>query len=139
MIYQLVYSSVAVTPFTGAELLELLQKARTRNTQVGITGLLLYRRGEFMQLLEGEEKTVLSLYGLICKDPKHHRIVTLLSSPATGRVFPAWSMGFQNLEGTDLGSVPGYDPAPHLPLSDESFSWDTSVAMRLLAGFAGKG
>ena len=139
MTYQLVYSSVAVTPFTGAELLELLQKARARNTQSGVTGLLLYKQGQFMQLLEGEERTVLSLYGLICKNPKHHQIVTLLSSPATERLFPAWSMGFQNLEGVDFGSVPGYDPTPDLPLSDASFSWDTSVALRLLAGFAGKG
>ncbi len=138
MIYQLVYSSVAVTPFTGAELLELLQKARTRNTQIGITGLLLYRQGEFMQLLEGEEKTVLVLYALICRDAQHRRVVTLLASPATERLFPAWSMGFQALEGMDLGSVPGYDPNPNLPLSDASFSWDTSVALRLLAGFAGK-
>ena len=138
MIYQLVYSSVAVTPFTGAELLELLRKARARNPPLGITGLLLYGRGEFMQLLEGEEKTVLALYGLIGEDPRHRQVVTLLAAPATGRLFPAWSMGFQDLEGMDPGSVPGYDPHPKLPLSDASFSWDTSLALRLLAGFAGK-
>lgn len=139
MTYHLVYSSRAVTPFTGAELLELLQQARAKNARLGITGLLLYKKGEFMQALEGAEGPVLALYRHIGKDPRHHQVVTLLSSPTTERLFPNWSMGFQDLGEADIRSVPGYDPNPELPLSDESFPWETSVAMRLLAGFANKG
>ena len=139
MIYHLVYSSRAVTPFTDTELLELLHKARARNEVLGITGLLLYKQGEFMQAMEGAESSVLSLYRLICKDPRHHQVITLLSSPASERLFPDWSMGFQNLGEADISSVSGYNPTPNLPLSDERFPWKTSVTMRLLAGFAKKG
>ncbi len=139
MTYHLVYSSLAVTPFTDAELLELLRKARVANASLGVTGLLLYKQGGFMQALEGTEGPVLALYRLIRKDLRHHRIITLLSSPTTERLFPDWSMGFQHLGEADISSVTGYNPTPNLPLSDDRFPWKTSVAMRLLAGFAKKG
>ena len=92
-----------------------------------------------MQSLEGEEKAVRALYSLVRKDPRHDRIVTLLSAPANERLFSDWSMGFQDLEDGDADSIPGYNPAPVFPAFEDDFPWKTSVAMRLLAGFANKG
>ena len=53
-LYQIVYLSTATEPFSKAQLMELLEGSVRRNTVAGITGLLLYRDGAFMQALEGE-------------------------------------------------------------------------------------
>ncbi|MEP7187723.1 MAG: BLUF domain-containing protein, partial [Roseiflexaceae bacterium] len=60
--YYLSYASVAVTPFTSAALQALLLTSRRNNMQLGITGMLLYKDGEFMQVLEGEQAAVQALY-----------------------------------------------------------------------------
>lgn len=97
MIY-LVYVSSATKLFTEDELLELLQKARTNNQRDGITGMLLYSNGNFIQVIEGDEDAVLSLHNRILSDPRHTRIITLLQRPLTKRMFAEWSMGFRNLD-----------------------------------------
>jgi len=61
MLYSLVYVSSAVTFFSSAELVTLLEKSRANNTRLGISGLLLYKDGNTMQLLEGERDIVLAL------------------------------------------------------------------------------
>ncbi len=61
MIY-LVYVSSATKLFSEAELVELLRQARARNSHSGITGMLLYSNGNFIQVIEGEETIVLALH-----------------------------------------------------------------------------
>jgi hypothetical protein len=46
MIY-LVYVSSAIRPFLSSELVDLLSKSHVYNTEVGITGMLLYKDGNF--------------------------------------------------------------------------------------------
>ncbi|MEB0262865.1 MULTISPECIES: BLUF domain-containing protein [unclassified Mucilaginibacter] len=45
-------------PFTTKQLKDLLKESRDNNIRVGITGLLLYNDGAFMQVLEGYEDPV---------------------------------------------------------------------------------
>ena len=58
-IFYLVYVSSAVRLFATAELLKILGKFRRNNQLLGISGLLLYKDGNFIQALEGTEETVL--------------------------------------------------------------------------------
>ncbi|MBA3651724.1 MAG: BLUF domain-containing protein [Chthoniobacterales bacterium] len=51
-----IYVSFATHPFTQDELVELLQVSRKNNTAVGLTGILLYKEGKLMQLLEGARR-----------------------------------------------------------------------------------
>jgi hypothetical protein len=53
VISQVVYASTALQAFTKPELQALLQEIRPKNAELGITGLLLYKDGNFMQVLEG--------------------------------------------------------------------------------------
>jgi len=102
---QLVYVSSSVQPFTSSELLQLLDKARRNNEKLAIAGILLYKDGDFMQALEGEEEPVHSLSARIAKDPRHKDIRILLNGACTEREFPDWSMGFRNLNDLNpLGS-----------------------------------
>lgn len=91
---QIIYVSSAVgLPRTG-EIDRLLHVSQRRNEREAISGLLLYHDGSFMQIIEGREDAVGALFSRICLDPLHRNIIKLHEGPASGRLFPGWSMGF---------------------------------------------
>ncbi|HTL52025.1 MAG TPA: BLUF domain-containing protein, partial [Planctomycetota bacterium] len=79
--YQIVSVSSATKPLTPEELIALLKTSRERNTKRGITGILLYKDGNFMHVIEGEQTVVETLSAKIAKDPRHHTILSLLRGP----------------------------------------------------------
>ena len=93
----LVYVSSAKALLTEQELLELLRHSRQNNAELGVTGLLLHIGGNFMQALEGPDEAVEALYDRIGADPRHHQVRTILRVPCTQRLFPDWSMDFQEV------------------------------------------
>jgi hypothetical protein len=104
----LVYVSSATQAFSQTELLSLLEVSRRNNEPAAITGMLLYRDGNFMQVLEGEDTAVTGTHDRIKLDPRHDGLITLLKAPIPQRDFGDWSMGFRNLESMEVRSVPGY-------------------------------
>lgn len=103
----LVYANSATRPFSPSQLTDLLTTCHAHNSQLGITGLLLYKNGNFMQALEGEEQTVLKLYSKIFEDERHTGILTLLQATIPARQFPDWSMGFRDLNSPKSERCPG--------------------------------
>ena len=93
-VIQLVYASAATHPFTPEALKQLLTKARARNSMYGVTGMLLYHKGSFLQVLEGPEDGVDRILASILKDARHTTARTLSRAMVTAREFEAWSMGF---------------------------------------------
>jgi hypothetical protein len=106
---QLIYASAAAVPFDEATLEALLRKARENNHRLGVTGLLLYDKGSFLQVLEGEEAVVRPLFDHICKDPRHSKATLLRLAEVEQRAFGEWSMGFVSERRFRLGAIPGYD------------------------------
>ncbi|MFT4920362.1 MAG: hypothetical protein ACI8RU_002997 [Zhongshania aliphaticivorans] len=106
MIFYLIYVSSAVQLLLDEELLLLLRQSQTKNLNLGITGMLLYKGGNFMQMLEGEEQTVRELYATIRKDPRHHNVLTIITGSLKARNFKDWSMGFQNMD--KIADLPNY-------------------------------
>ena len=104
----LIYVSSGTQLFSEADLLALLERSRRNNEPVGITGMLLYHDGNFIQALEGEGQAVVATHARIAKDPRHNRLITLCKTPIEQRTFGDWSMGFRNLDSPELRSVPGY-------------------------------
>ena len=92
----LVYISAAITEFDADDLQELLNRARQNNSRIGVTGLLLYVGGNILQILEGEEAIVQSLYNQISRDPRHRRLMKLFEGPINERQFGRWSMALAN-------------------------------------------
>jgi len=74
----LIYASAALKPQGREELMELLDVARWKNAELGVTGMLLYCEGSFFQVLEGEAETLERLFAMIRKDPRHHRITKII-------------------------------------------------------------
>jgi hypothetical protein len=129
--HRLFYSSAAAAPFSDAELTELLAVARVNNGRLGVTGMLLYHDGSFLQALEGDENVVESLYARISRDKRHQRVVTLLRSSADARYFDQWQMGFASMN-TLPSNMPGY--SDYLRLRGHPIE-SGNMAARLLAAF----
>jgi hypothetical protein len=131
----LLYVSSAVNAFSKDALIELLAKAREQNTRLGITGLLLYRDGNFMQALEGEEKTVRALADRISADPRHQGVIILYTAPIKERQFPDWAMGFYDLHSPEVRRIPGFSDFLNTPLTGKEFSSDPTRCQKLLLCF----
>lgn len=108
-VFQLIYASAATVPFDEAALEELLRHARQANDKVGVRGILLYDKGSFLQVLEGEEAVVRRLYEKICADPRHGKATLLWAGQVDEPEFGEWSMGFVSERRFRLASLPGYD------------------------------
>lgn len=118
---RLIYASSATVEFTESKLMQLLGKARQNNGELGVSGLLLYAKGNFFQVLEGEEHNVDKLYQKIEQDDRHCRVVILDRSEIKKRAFPDWSMGFRNLETFDKSQIRGYNDFLERDLSPDDF------------------
>lgn len=104
---QTIYMSAAVRAFSPDELKRLLAKARARNEQAGLTGMLLYAGGSFFQVIEGDTANVDEVCRRIAADPRHDAMVVLVRERIKERSFGDWSMGFFEATEADLETVPG--------------------------------
>lgn len=108
MMLSIVYASSAVRLFDRADLVNLLDISQKANKEHGITGMLLYRGGNFIQVIEGEDEAVLQLYENIKADPRHRDVTLLSQDPIKSRQFPDWSMGFRNIDKMSQSELEGY-------------------------------
>ena len=81
-------------PFTTRGLESLLAEARGLNRSSGVTGVLLFSDGNFMQLFEGESDAVDETYTRIRSSTRHRGLIQLFDRPIEHRSFPDWEMGF---------------------------------------------
>jgi hypothetical protein len=130
--YRLVYVSSAVNLFSEDQLKELLEVSRRNNGADGITGMLLYVEGNFIQVLEGEQPVVLKTHDRIAKDPRHTGLITLLQGDQAEREFADWSMGFKKVQASDAASLPGYSD---FLSKGTDMAKQRSAALRLLENF----
>lgn len=129
------YVSVPVRRFPRAELVELLNVSRRNNARIGVTGMLLYKGGVFMQALEGPEAAVRALQERIGRDPRHRSVITVLEDWTEERQFGDWMMGFRDLDDPTVRLTPGYSEFLNVALTGEEFAGQPSRARRLLVAF----
>lgn len=97
---QILYVSNTARDASPAMLDDILAVSRRNNPAAGITGMLLYVEGGFLQVLEGEEGPLATLYRTIEADKRHWNAQVLLKRAAP-RMFGEWSMGFHRLSRDD--------------------------------------
>jgi hypothetical protein len=98
--HQIVYTSTATEHLSCADLNELLLGARNRNKTLGVSGMLVFHGGTFLQALEGEKRAVNEVFASILTDRRHRDIEVLHRGPGFDqRVFGDWSMGFADFTG----------------------------------------
>ena len=93
-IHTIAYASSSAYLFTQSDLEALLEEARTKNARNGLSGILLYHDGNFMQILEGKRDAVDETFNRIKHDPRHKGIIRLLSRSYPTRSFSEWTMGY---------------------------------------------
>jgi hypothetical protein len=97
MLVRLMYVSRASDSVNQNELVAILKKSKANNVGTGITGVLCFSAGIFLQVLEGGRSQVSALYNKIANDPRHHDVVLLSFEEVGERSFAGWSMGRANL------------------------------------------
>jgi hypothetical protein len=108
-LHALVYVSTATRALSEKDLSHLLNRARTRNSLEGVTGVLLYSHRNFIQYLEGPATGIEKVYAVIREDPQHHGIIELMREPIQIREFSDWSMAFRNISAFGRASPPEID------------------------------
>jgi hypothetical protein len=96
MLKQLVYLSTAARDFSATDLDEILAASRRNNNALAITGLLIVKDHQFIQVLEGEAEAVQALFKRISEDPRHRDVSLVSWEYINERSFPQWSMGFKH-------------------------------------------
>jgi len=133
MMFYLIYVSSAIKLMEEDELLFMLQEAREKNQRLEITGMLLYKEGNFMQMLEGDKKVVLELYDTIIRDVRHKDVITIVTGDIKQRNFETWSMGFYNMN--KAGDFPKYSEYIKENLTLRSFQDDSQFAYKFITQF----
>ncbi|SNS91614.1 Sensors of blue-light using FAD [Noviherbaspirillum humi] len=97
MLFTLSYISQIVGQPDGASMSALLAVSERNNRQRGITGMLTYGAGSFLQTLEGPENEVLALYDRIRRDPRHCDVTEIMRQTISERAFPDKPMAAHRL------------------------------------------
>ena len=127
MLVRLLYASRAVD--TRAETIEsILNQSRQFNPSSGITGILCYGGGIFLQAIEGGRNAVSDLYGHIQKDVRHKDVVLLHYEEISERRFGGWTMGQVNMSKINTSILLKYAERPEL----DPYSVSGKVSLALL-------
>lgn len=126
MLVRLLYASRAID--TSADAIEaILGQSRQHNPECGITGILCYGGGIFLQAIEGGRMAVSELYGHIQKDLRHKDLVLLHYEEIAERRFGGWTMGQVNMSKINASILLKYAEKPEL--NPYSVSGKVSLAL----------
>ena len=127
MLVRLLYASRTVDP--RPETIEsILAQSRQYNPTSGITGILCYGGGIFLQAIEGGRIAVSELYGHIQKDTRHKDVVLLHYEEISERRFGGWTMGQVNMSKINHSILLKYAEKPEL----DPYSVSGRVSLSLL-------
>lgn len=113
MLVRLLYASRAVDINPDA-IETILSQSRLHNPECGITGILCYGGGIFLQAIEGGRMAVSELYGHIQRDPRHKDVVLLHYEEISERRFGGWTMGQVNMSKINTSILLKYAEKPEL-------------------------
>ena len=128
MLVRLLYASTLAAPKDATVIDSILAQSRTHNPALGITGVLVYSEGVFLQAIEGGRKQVSQLYQHICADKRHTDVVLLHFEEITERRFGSWTMGQVNLAKVNNSVLLKYSETPEL----NPYSVSGAVSLALL-------
>ena len=127
MLVRLMYASRAVPAVDQEELVAILRKCKTHNPALGITGVLCFSEGIFLQVIEGGRSAVNRLYNRIVTDARHTEVELLKYEEIGERRFAGWSMGQVNLARLNPALLLRYSERP--VLDPYAVSGDVSMAL----------
>ena len=127
MLVRLLYVSRAIDKDPRA-IESILDASRHHNLSNGITGVLCYGGGIFLQAIEGGRAAVNGLYNHIVADKRHTDVVLLHYQEITERRFGGWTMGQVNLTKLNTSIVLKYSERPEF----DPYAVSGAVSLALL-------
>lgn len=122
------------------EIEQIIESATAFNAAHDVTGVLFYRRRQFMQILEGDIKTLRALMNSITADRRHKNVQILADVVITNRDYTDWSMKLFNLETPrsfteiDLQAVVDSFKRSRIPSSNSFLSFYETIMNETLPG-----
>ncbi len=113
MLVRLLYASRALDS-SPAAIEAILAQSRQYNPACGITGILCYGGGIFLQAIEGGRMPVNELYGHIQRDARHKDVALLHFEEISERRFGGWTMGQVNILKLNQSILLKYAEKPEL-------------------------
>lgn len=128
MLVRLLYVSRAVNKDSSKAIESILESSRVHNVGNGITGVLCYGGGVFLQAIEGGRKAVNELFNHIVVDERHTDVVLLHYEEISERRFGGWTMGQVNLSKLNTSIILKYSERPEF----DPYSVSGKVSLALL-------
>lgn len=97
--HSVIYISTAVKGLSKDHIHFMLLMAKQFNKENNISGCILFHDNHFIQLIEGKEADITSLYARIQADQRHFDVKTLLETKSEDRLYQNWSMAFYDISG----------------------------------------
>lgn len=135
MLQQLLYVSVETHPLSDDDLAGLLKQSRHNNERLGITGILIYYKRHFFQVLEGEKEKVFELFNKIKTDQRHISVILVWDQEVSERSFKDWTMAFLNLNEIDKSQLEGFSDFLEKNFTTEITKQHLTIAEQLLVKF----
>jgi Sensors of blue-light using FAD len=135
-LYYLVYISRTTENLFQSDLNKILTQAQQKNTSLEVTGLLLYKNGYFIQALEGDQKTVITLFEKIAQDHRHTNVIKILETTQTSRLFANWAMAFRNLDDAETQNLQGFSQLVNDYMEDTPTDTNPAHIQKILSYFS---
>ena len=114
----------------------ILEQSARNNGREGVTGMLLFSQGNFMQVIEGEADDVKRAFERIRADPRHRNLTLLSEEAVPERHFSDWRMGFRRITAADAAQLPMMAPWFEFGFKPEAIRARPGVALEMLQAFS---
>ena len=94
MLKTICYVSSLNNSLKTSDLSHLFKTTKNNNTCIGISGILIHKNGNFLQILEGEVEKVDTLYQNIRLDNRHHGLIVIVDTEICDRLFESYDTKF---------------------------------------------
>ncbi|TQV73388.1 BLUF domain-containing protein [Exilibacterium tricleocarpae] len=135
--HTLIYTSRAASDISQVSLMDILTKSRANNHSIQVTGMLLYYKQSFMQVLEGAKDVIFDLLdNRIVSDCRHTGVSLSIDYAIDTRLFPDWTMGFLNLDTRAPVKIEGFTDfftegfSPAVVLGDRSMAQSLLLSLK---------
>jgi hypothetical protein len=72
----------------------IYKKAKENNLKNNISGILIFHKGNFLQVLEGKTENVNTTFNKIKNDTRHNNIIKVININIDERIFEDYNFGF---------------------------------------------
>ena len=135
MLVRCLYASRATKVVGEGALDAILKQSRKNNPSRGITGMLCFANGIFVQAIEGGRREVCALLSRIVKDERNTAVEILIFEEIMERRFGNWTMGQVNMASVNSALLLKYSEKAEL----DPFALPAAATMALLLEIADSG